>query len=101
MIEKRKDTLENAPRSNTLCLMINGGRVDVLKHGVMLYGRCGRVINVTIGRDMQGMSRGFAHVEFSNELEAHNALLLSGGWSPICKLILVIVPAPMLLLNTS
>lgn len=37
------------------------------------------MINVTIARDLQGLPRGFAHVEFSNELEAQNALLLSGG----------------------
>ncbi len=38
------------------------------------------VMNVTIARDLQGNPRGFAHVEFSNELEAQNALSLSGGW---------------------
>ena len=40
------------------------------------------MINVIIARDLQGLPRGFAHVEFSNELEAQNALLLSGGGSP-------------------
>ena len=40
--------------------------------------RCGRVMNVTIARDLQGKPKGFAHVEFSNELEAQNALSLSG-----------------------
>lgn len=34
--------------------------------------------NVTIARDMQGLPRGFAHVEFSYEVEAQNALSLSG-----------------------
>lgn len=46
----------------------------------VLLCRCGRVMNVTIARDLQGNPRGFAHVEFSNELEAQNALSLSGGW---------------------
>ena len=40
--------------------------------------RCGLVTNVTIARDMQGVPRGFCHVEFSNELEAQIALSLSG-----------------------
>lgn len=40
--------------------------------------RCGRVMNVTVARDLQGKPKGFAHVEFSNELEAQNALSLSG-----------------------
>lgn len=44
----------------------------------LCYARCGRVINVTIARDLQGKSIGYAHVEFSNELEAQNALSLSG-----------------------
>ena len=35
-------------------------------------------MNVTIARDLQGKPRGFAHVEFSNELESQNALSLSG-----------------------
>ena len=35
-------------------------------------------MNVTIARDLQGKPKGFAHVEFSNELEAQNALSLSG-----------------------
>ena len=34
---------------------------------------------MTIARDLQGNPRGFAHVEFSNGLEAQNALSLSGG----------------------
>ena len=45
----------------------------------MSVDRCGRVMNVTIARDLQGKPRGFAHVEFSNELEAQNALSLSGA----------------------
>lgn len=35
-------------------------------------------MNVTIARDLQGKPRGFAHVEFSNELESQNALSLHG-----------------------
>ncbi len=44
----------------------------------LCYARCGRVMNVTIARDLQGKPIGYAHVEFSNELEAQNALSLSG-----------------------
>ncbi|CAL8464716.1 g4251 [Coccomyxa elongata] len=43
------------------------------------FSGCGMVMNVTIARDLQGNPRGFAHVEFSNELEAQNALSLSGS----------------------
>ena len=38
----------------------------------------GESLNVTIARDLQGKPRGFAHVEFSNELESQNALSLHG-----------------------
>jgi RNA recognition motif-containing protein len=41
-------------------------------------------MNVTIARDFNGWPRGFAHVEFSNELEAQNALSLSGEELPLC-----------------
>ncbi len=40
-------------------------------------------MNVTIARDLQGKPKGFAHVEFSNELEAQNALSLSGELKPV------------------
>ena len=42
-------------------------------------------MNVTIARDLQGKPKGFAHVEFSNELEAQNALSLSGELKPLLQ----------------
>ena len=40
--------------------------------------RCGRVTNVVIARDGQGLPRGFCDVVFANELEAQAALTLTG-----------------------
>ena len=62
-----------------ILVMIRKGVSAAISTGPVCAARCGRVMNVTIARDLQGKPRGFAHVEFSNELEAQNALSLSGA----------------------
>lgn len=74
---ERRDNNSNAERNKTIFvgnLSYNSTEDEITR----FFEDCGKVVNVRLGKDDSGKSKGYCHIDFENEEDVENALRKSG-----------------------